>query len=369
MNDRSTRTGRRRILYCHPKRSSFIQRDIEGLGRQYEVQVHELGADNGWKLPFRLLLQFVWLIKNRAWSRDCICHFSGYHALLPALLCRRTFIILAGSDCASIPSIGYGNHARLLFGWATRRAVAWATLALPVYKGLMRREQSYSSAVPKEQGILAFGPRIRTPWIEVPYGFDPEQWSPGATDTRDAALFICVPGPATPSNRVHRLKGVDLVLAIARRLPHARFVIAGLNDPTAYTEVPANMTLVGHLNAGQLRELYRSASFHLQLSLSEGMPNALCEAMLCGCIPLVSDISSMPGIVDGIGMVLMRDDPALGAAMCERSLALTPEERHTRSLAARDRIVKEFPMEQRMDTLTRLLEHEGPFHQQGQLST
>lgn len=345
-----------RVLYCFPSRSTFIQRDLDGLAIRYRVSSHELIATPAWRLPFRLSHQLFWLLKNRAWERDCICHFSGYHALLPALLCDRTFIILAGSDCASIPTIGYGNHARRLLGWATRSAVKWATRALPVHESLMRRSQTYSDSVPKEQGLLAFAPRLRTPWTAVPYGFDAAFWTPGDTPDRDPRSFISVPGPADPTNRSHRLKGVDLLLSIAERLPSAHFIVVGLDNASAYSTAPSNITFLGRVDAGTLRGLYRSASFHLQLSLSEGMPNALCEAMLCGCIPLVSDVSSMPDIVEGCGTVLKHDDAELGAQACSALLGLDARQRAERSHASRERVRQRYSMDRRLDALSRLLD-------------
>ncbi len=347
--------SRVRVLYCFPKRSTFIDRDVLGLSAEFDVRTHELAASPAWHLPFRLLHQLLWLIRNRAWAHDCICHFSGYHALLPALLCRRTFIILAGSDCASIPSIGYGAHARHMLGWATRSAVKWATRALPVHESLMKRSQTYSNAVPPEQGMLAFAPGLRTPWTTIPYGFDADFWTPGELSDRDPMAFICVPGPTAPMNRLHRLKGVDLVLEVAAKLPSARFIIVGLTDPTTYGSAHANVEFLGRTTALELLQLYRSASFHLQLSLSEGMPNALCEAMLCGCIPLVSDVASMPGIVEGCGSVLKRDDADLAVQACSALLALDAVQRAGRSRGARDRVRERYSSANRLAALTALL--------------
>ncbi len=357
--DRQDRTPR--ILYCFPRSSTFIQRDIDGLRGRYDVHAHALNARPAWKLPFRLIHQLFWLLRNKAWSCDCICHFSGYHALLPTLICRRTFIILAGSDCASIPAIRYGNHSRKLMGWATRKAAARATRLLPVHASLMHRTQTFSGMVPAEQGILAFGPWIKTPWTEIPYGFDAEFWAPGTGNDRDPGSFICVPGAASPANRLHVLKGVKLVLDIAERMPSANFAIVGVADLDAYADAPQNVTFHHHINALALRELYRKASFHLQLSLSEGMPNALCEAMLCGCIPLVSRISSMPEIVEGIGFVLDHDDPEMGAALGQELLALSASERDRRSRSARSKVAQDYPMQRRLDALTSLLT-DAPVH-------
>ena len=347
------------LLYCFPRRSTFIQRDIDGLSQRHDVRTHELKALPAWQLPFRLLHQFAWLVRNKAWKRDCICHFSGYHALLPSWICHRTFIILAGTDCASIPAIRYGDHSRRLMGWATRKAAAMATRLLPVHASLMYRTQAYSDIVPAEQGILAFGPDIKTPWSEIPYGFDAEFWKPDLEITKDPEGFICVPGAASPTNGSHLLKGVKLVLEIAERLPAARFVVVGVADPADYKNASSNVNFLGRVDAFALRNLFCKASFHLQLSLSEGMPNALCEAMLCGCIPLVSEIASMPDIVDGIGYVLQRDDPEMGAALGSAMLALPANERSDRAIAARNKMAQAYSMWARLDALEALL-HDHP---------
>lgn len=49
---------------------------------------------------------------------------------------------------------------------------------------------------------------------------------------------------------------------------------------------------------------------YLQLSLTEGFPNALIEAMACGCIPIVSSVGAMPEIVGQTGRVLKKKNIA-----------------------------------------------------------
>lgn len=355
MDPALNREGRTRLLYLFPRRSTFIQRDLDLLAARFDVHAHELGADPPWKLPLRLIGQLIWLVRHRAWRHDAICHFSGYHAVLPALMAQRCFIVLAGADCASIPAIGYGNHAREPLGRATRFAARRAHRLLPVHELLVEREQHYDAAAPSRQGIKAFTPELATPFTAIPYGFDAERWRPDPATERRPDLFVSVVGPAAPGNRIHFLKGVDMVLAAAARQPEASFQLIGLSDAGAYRTAPANVMFHQRRAPDALRALFSSASFYLQLSLSEGFPNALCEAMLCGCIPVVSDVSSMPSTVKDIGLVVQRRDPDLVTAAIRTALDLNAVQRRDRSHAARERIMGSFSMEARERALLNVL--------------
>jgi glycosyltransferase involved in cell wall biosynthesis len=64
------------------------------------------------------------------------------------------------------------------------------------------------------------------------------------------------------------------------------------------------VTVAGKIEYHKLVELYNRHEFYLQLSVAEGFPNTLCEAMLCGCIPIGSNVFSIPKIIGDTGFVL-----------------------------------------------------------------
>jgi glycosyltransferase involved in cell wall biosynthesis len=98
----------------------------------------------------------------------------------------------------------------------------------------------------------------------------------------------------------------------------------------------------------ELPSFIANKRFYLQLSMSEGFPNALCEAMLSGCIPIVSNVGAMPFIVGETGYVLNKKDPDLLVQHINHALESNLPEL---SLKARNRISDAFPLRNRADQL------------------
>ena len=352
----STDGRRKKLLYLYPRSAVFIQRDIELLSRHYHVVTHELLKGSDLLLPFRLIGQFIFLIRHAAWKYDAVCHFSGYHSLLPALLARRCFVILAGSDGACFPGFNYGNFRKSLYGKATGLSAKRATRLLPVDATLIDAHQTYDPASPVHQGIHAFVPDLYTPWTVVPYGFDVDHWKPVPGIDREEDLFVCVAGGAASGNAVHYRKGIDLILQCARDLPHARFTVVGSSRPHSYTDLPANVNVEGRMDPEGLRALFSKARYYMQVSVMEGFPNALCEAMLCNCIPITSSMAAMPSICGDVGFLCQRRDAKELGLVLAQALALPPSERETRSHAARERIASRFGEQERERSLLQILD-------------
>jgi len=87
-------------------------------------------------------------------------------------------------------------------------------------------------------------------------------------------------------------------------------------------EVAARITLIGKVNHDELLYWFNSADFVISTSHYEGSGIAVCEAMSCGCIPVLTDIPSFrmmtangkcgllfrPGNVDDLWMALTKSD-------------------------------------------------------------
>ncbi|MBD2206418.1 glycosyltransferase family 4 protein [Calothrix sp. FACHB-1219] len=118
------------------------------------------------------------------------------------------------------------------------------------------------------------------------------------------------------------------------------------------TNQPENsqrIIITGHLpNLEAVAEYLRLCDVYLQPSLWEGMPNALLEAMACGCGCIASDAGGIPEVITHgkDGFLLPRSQlHKLGKAVLEY-LTLTDEEKNHISQAARDRILTEYSLAQ-----------------------
>jgi glycosyltransferase involved in cell wall biosynthesis len=109
----------------------------------------------------------------------------------------------------------------------------------------------------------------------------------------------------------------------------------------------------------------READVYLSTSVSEGMSNALLEAMSHGVMPVVSRVSGAADLVeDGVsGLLFPAGDETALAARLREALAMTWERRHATGEAAREAVRARFSLEKVVDrhlTLYRDLIEAGP---------
>jgi len=102
-----------KILYITPSLSSFVKSDISLLSKRYPVVVNTYAWNKKLLTPFYLFHQFFFLLRHVGSTKKIIVSFGGYWSFLPALIGKlagvEVYIILNGTDCASIPPLHYGN--------------------------------------------------------------------------------------------------------------------------------------------------------------------------------------------------------------------------------------------------------------------
>lgn len=294
---------KKRILYFHIGLSSFVKKDIEILRRNYIVEVVYYDLTKKSAVFGMLFKQFFTLILKTRKTDIFFSQFGGYHTLLPAVFARlfrkKAVIVLGGTDTVSFPSIKYGAFAMRFMKYFVRKSYQWSHLLLPVSKNLVFTEYNYTDDDGRFQGYEYFCRGVNTKYKVIYNGYSGEKWRIGE---KEELSFVTV-GANLNSRFAFKLKGIDLVVELAKRMPIAKFYIVG---GQSIENLPENVIGIGNMNQSELAQFLSTKAFYLQLSMSEGFPNALCEGMLSGCIPIVSDVGAMSEIVQDSKLVLKK---------------------------------------------------------------
>lgn len=349
-----------RILYIYPESSTFIRKDINFLSRRYDV----ITPSHDWiakgETPLNFLKQIVFLFRHLKGSKAVFVMFGGYWSFLPALLGRISripvYVIPGGTDCVSFPTLKYGSLRKPLMRVFIRWSFKLCYELLPVDGSLVISDYSYheKSDYPK-QGYKYFFPGIKTPHRVIHNGFDPGFFHCDPIRKR-AGSFIVV-ATVTSMTRV-RVKGIDLVLYLAGQFPRCSFTIIGISDRVIRQlgPIPGNIAVHPWMKQDQFRSYLEESQFVLQLSISEGFPNALCEGMLCHCIPVVSTVGAMPEIVGETGFLVRNSAKEYLNNRFEEILRTDDAVLRQMASEARNRITENYPIAKRERLFFKILE-------------
>lgn len=151
-----------------------------------------------------------------------------------------------------------------------------------------------------------------------------------------------------------KAKGIDFLMSCARRLPETSFVVVGLSSPVidkVRAEAPPNVEIIPFVDRNELLGHYQRARIYFQPSRAEGLPNSLCEAMLCGCVPVGTEVGGIPTAIGNAGFLAPYGDVEKMTAALKSALvakAAAGEE-------ARKRIATEFTIERRERALLEII--------------
>ena len=321
-----------RILYVHSRKASFVAIDRAILAEEWEVE--------DWYQPSRLANP-VKLIGAVRRADLVFGWFASWHTFWPitlAWLMRKPSVqIIGGFDTANMPDIGYGYQQGGLRRWASRWIMKRAG-RLVTNSHYSRTEIAANTPIPPE--------RVTVVHHGVPDPFGP------LDDGAREPLALTV-GHIVKTTLMQ--KGHQPFVEAARHMPNVRFVFVGKWHDDAIEHLRAlasdNVEFTGWLSDEDLLDMYKRASVYVQASRHEGFGLAVAEAMLAGCVPVVMDVTAMPEVVNGAGVLISSQDPEAVAAGVREALELGPQA-HER---ARQRITDTFPIEVRRKGILRVV--------------
>lgn len=335
--------GKSKILYIFAFRSSFIVKDENLLKEEFEVVSLFFNPLPRWKTPLSLLKQLFQLLVYLPSSKAVVCQFAGFHTLLPTLLGkifrRRVYLVLLGAECHNYPGIQHGNFRKKALATVTRLSFRWAFKLLPIHESLARFENRYDLSEPVHQGFLSLVPGLKTPYKVIPHGFDDVLFHPKAASQRKPRSFITAASSIAPP--VFQRKGIDLFIEMARRFPDCSFSLLCRNDYLDIHQLPPNLKILEAVPYAELPSVLASHQFYVQVSIAEGLPNALCEAMLCGCIPIGSNVFAIPEIIGDSGFVCSTKEARILEQVINNALTANL---NTLQVNAQKRIQEKYPI-------------------------
>jgi glycosyltransferase involved in cell wall biosynthesis len=277
-----------------------------------------------------------WLWRNRR-SYDLIYVVHGRLHAFPAALAGRRL------HKPVVVKPGRGGEASFDLSVVRRKRLLGSFFA----RSIARNTTAW---VANSREIAADLLRWGVPWERIhpiPNGIDiPEDGRPPASN--GLVRFLSM-------GRLDSEKGVDQTIRAFAALPAdapARLTVLG--DGPCRPELEALGRRLGQERriaftgeVGDVTPYLKEADIYVSTSVSEGMSNALLEAMSSGVMPVVSRVSGADDLVEeGVsGLVFPPGDETALATRLEKSLAMTVEERRATGEAAREAIRARFSLE------------------------
>ena len=330
INERNIMKGnkrKRKVLFIFSVAlSSFKQKDLDILTRHFDVQVINY---KGLRSLFEILRGVLWADVTFSW-------FAGEYAFWAALLAKtfrkKSIVVAGGGEVAKVPEIGYGIMLNPKAARKVKLALKYSDKVLAV------------SEFNKKE-ILKYTDSNKVKLIY--HGINYNKFGPGKVKENMVVTISNI------SNIYVKRKGLDTYVKAAKYLPDTKFMIIGKPVEGAIEELklmsPLNVEFTGFIPNEELLRYCQKAKVYCQLSIHEAFGIALAEAMLCECIPVVTNNAAIPEVVGATGFYVPYGDEKATAEAIKNAL------NSARGKEARERIKNVFPIERREEELVRII--------------
>lgn len=285
------------ILLVYPGFSTFVEQDYKILSEKYRVDKYHFIQSKNIFIFFYQFLRQIFMLLIRGWKYDVFfIWFADYHSLLPVLFTKitgkKSFVVIGGYDVNYLPEFNYGSFSNPLRAFFTKKTFPNATLCLPVADAL-------------KKNLYKISPKAKA--MTIPTSQNAEKFSFGNVEREKLIITLSL----TDNYQRMMIKGLDRFREMAIMMSDFKFMIIGVTEGAIkyFEPIPENLILLPPVNHDELQQYLGKSSFYLQLSRSEGLPNALCEAMLCGCIPAGTNVGDIKTAIGPYGLTLDNWEP------------------------------------------------------------
>ncbi len=309
----------KKILFIKPVNYSFTVNDQKILEKHFRVKAFLINRKNaGFHFIWRIINLKLFILFNSFETRLMITWFADYHAALMVLMGKilriKVVIIAGGQEAVCYPELKKGVYYKKFRGAFVRFALRHADLILPNHESLVYHENFYYDPSGKKDGIKYYVPGLKTKITVIPNGIETDKFYREESIPKDPKTVLTV----GTMNSVYDFlnKGFDLFISLARNNPDLNFIMIGIKKqflPWIEENYPfydiENLTAIySYCPHEILFESYNKAQVFVQASITEGMPNTLCEAMLCECTPVGSNVNGIPDAIGNTGIIIKHRD-------------------------------------------------------------
>ena len=309
----------KKILFIKPANYSFTINDQKIMEKHYRVNSFLINQKKGgFYFIGRMIRLIFFIIFNSHQTKMMVTWFADYHAAIMVFMGKilkiKVVIIAGGQEAVCYPELKKGVFYKKFSAGFVRFALRHADLILPNHISLVYHVNYYYDPSGKKDGMQYYVTGLMTPIAVIPNGIETTKFFRDSSVPKDPKTILTV----GTMNSVYDFlnKGFDLFIELARRNPDLNFILIGIKKqflPWIETHYPfydiANLTVIFSFCPHEvLFESYNKAKVFVQASITEGMPNTLCEAMLCECIPVGSNVNGIPDAIRDTGLLVRKRD-------------------------------------------------------------
>lgn len=319
----------KKILFLSSYNASFVQNDLEILQKHYEVIRPDITGKNKIQVLFEILRVIP--------SVDLVfCWFAEFPAFVSSLFTKifrkKIVVVIGGYEAANVPEINYGGLLDEKVKKKVQYIIEHSDLILAVSTSSLEEIKS--------------GYRINK--IKKLYNaVDPRKFYP---DGEKQDVIVTVSNVKTSNLK---RKGLETYTRVANYLQDHKFILIGKHSDDAIiklrNETSDNVIFTGYVSDVQLLKYLQKAKVYVQVSAHEGFGVSIAEAMLCECVPVVTDRGAIREVVGDTGFYVSYNAPKETAEAIKQALESDNGKR------ARSRIMQKYSLQKREKELVKII--------------
>lgn len=323
--------NKKRILFSSTIYTSFIKEDLNILQKHFTVyKIIGSGIIHIIKLFFSVPKTDV----TYTWFASV---YSAFTVFFSRLFGKKSVIVIGGVDVADYKEINYGIWLSWWKSTFVKYAIRNADKILAVDPFLIAEAKRLARYDGKNI-------------VYLPTGYDHNYWKAEG----EKENYILSVGVCEDEWRMMK-KGFDKLIETALELPDVQFKIIGIKDELLKQiepHLPKNVDAISFVSPEVLLQYYQKAKVYTQVSYTEGLPNSLCEAMLCECIPVGTNRGGIPTGIGEAGFIFEYGDKKAMKEAFRNALKLPNET----GKKARQHVIDNFPIHKRESALVSIIQ-------------